>query len=164
VPLPRGVLHAGAVALFALIACRGNTPDRPQPSSMGTAPATTALPPVTLPDLADMDAVVQKQITDQFATVTALVKQRAAPDALAPAYGALGSLLFAALRGTALYRLTLSADGQQVTAREALYAGTYGRLRDVLVAPDGAVYIATSNRDGRGNPSGDDDRILRVKP
>ena len=75
-----------------------------------------------------------------------------------------GSLLFAALRGTALYRLTLSADGQQVTAREALYAGTYGRLRDVLVAPDGAVYIATSNRDGRGNPSGDDDRILRVKP
>jgi aldose sugar dehydrogenase len=75
-----------------------------------------------------------------------------------------GNLLFASLRGEALYRLTLSADGQQVTAREALYEGAYGRLRDVLVAPDGAVYIATSNRDGRGNPSGDDDRILRVKP
>jgi len=75
-----------------------------------------------------------------------------------------GNLLFASLRGEALYRLTLSADGQQVTAREALYEGTYGRLRDVLVAPDGAVYFATSNRDGRGNPSGDDDRILRVKP
>ena len=75
-----------------------------------------------------------------------------------------GSLLFVALKGTALYRLTLSADGQQVTAREALYEGAYGRLRDVLVAPDGAVYIATSNRDGRGSPSGDDDRILRVKP
>ena len=75
-----------------------------------------------------------------------------------------GSLLFVALKGTALYRLTLSADGQQVTAREALYEGVYGRLRDVLVAPDGAVYIATSNRDGRGSPSGDDDRILRVKP
>ena len=58
--LPRGALHAGAVALLvALTACRGNTPDRPQPSSMGTAPAAAALPPVTLPDLADMDAVVQ---------------------------------------------------------------------------------------------------------
>ena len=75
-----------------------------------------------------------------------------------------GNLLFASLKGAALYRLTLSADGQQVTAREALYEGAYGRLRDVLVAPDGAVYIATSNRDGRGNPSSDDDRILRVKP
>ena len=100
--LPRGALHAGAVALlFALTACRGNTPDRPQPSSMGTAPATTALPPVTLPDLADMDAVVQKQIADQFATVTSLVNERPASAVLASAYGRLGSLLFAANRANA---------------------------------------------------------------
>jgi glucose/arabinose dehydrogenase len=75
-----------------------------------------------------------------------------------------GSLLFVALKGTALYRLTLSADGQRVTAREALFDGDYGRLRDVLVAPDGSVYLATSNRDGRGNPASGDDRILRVRP
>ena len=75
-----------------------------------------------------------------------------------------GSLLFASLRGTALYRLTLSSDGQSVTSRETLFQGDYGRLRDVLVAPDGVVYLATSNRDGRGNPAGDDDRILRVRP
>jgi glucose/arabinose dehydrogenase len=75
-----------------------------------------------------------------------------------------GSLLFTSLKGTALYRLTLSADGQRVTSKEALYSGQFGRLRDVLVAPDGSVYLATSNRDGRGSPSGDDDRILRIRP
>jgi glucose/arabinose dehydrogenase len=75
-----------------------------------------------------------------------------------------GSLLFASLNGRALYRLTLSADGRSVTAKETLFQGTYGRLRDVLVAPDGSVYLATSNRDGRGSPSSDDDRILRVRP
>jgi aldose sugar dehydrogenase len=75
-----------------------------------------------------------------------------------------GSLLFASLKGTALYRLTLSADGQTVTAKETLFAGQFGRLRDVLVAPDGTVYLATSNRDGRGSPASDDDRILRIRP
>ncbi len=75
-----------------------------------------------------------------------------------------GSLLFTSLKGTALYRLTLSADGQRVIGKETLLAGQYGRLRDVLVAPDGSVYLATSNRDGRGSPSADDDRILRVRP
>jgi glucose/arabinose dehydrogenase len=75
-----------------------------------------------------------------------------------------GSLLFASLKGAALYRLTLSADGRTVTARETLFAGQFGRLRDVLVAPDGTVYLATSNRDGRGSPAADDDRILRIRP
>ena len=42
--------------------------------------------------------------------------------------------------------------------------GPLGRLRDVAVGPDGAVYLATSNRDGRGNPAAADDRILRVAP
>ena len=75
-----------------------------------------------------------------------------------------GSVLFASLKGTALYRLTLSADGTRVTAKETLFAGQFGRLRDVLVGPDGVVYLATSNRDGRGGPASDDDRIIRVRP
>jgi glucose/arabinose dehydrogenase len=75
-----------------------------------------------------------------------------------------GSLLFTSLKGAALYRLTLSSDGQRVTAKETLFQGQYGRLRDVLVAPDGSVYLATSNRDGRGSPAADDDRILRIRP
>ena len=73
-----------------------------------------------------------------------------------------GSLLFTTLKGTALYRMTLSADGRSVTAQEKLYEGTYGRLRDVLVGPDGSVYLGTSNRDGRGSPQPQDDRILKI--
>ena len=75
-----------------------------------------------------------------------------------------GSLLVTALRGTAMYRLTLSGDGRRVVGRETLYRGEFGRLRDVLVAPDGVVYLATSNQDGRGRPATDDDRILRILP
>ncbi|HJU73974.1 MAG TPA: PQQ-dependent sugar dehydrogenase, partial [Gemmatimonadaceae bacterium] len=75
-----------------------------------------------------------------------------------------GSLLFTTLAGRALYRLTLSADGRRVVAQERLFHGTFGRLRDVLVAPDGVVYLATSNRDGRGSPGPQDDRIIRVRP
>ena len=63
----------------------------------------------------------------------------------------------------ALYRLALSADGGSVTSREALFQGRFGRLRDVLVAPDGVVYLATSNRDGRGAPRPGDDRLLRLR-
>jgi glucose/arabinose dehydrogenase len=75
-----------------------------------------------------------------------------------------GSLLFTTLAGRALYRLTLSADGRSVVSQERLFHGTFGRLRDVLVAPDGVVYLATSNRDGRGSPASQDDRIIRIRP
>lgn len=75
-----------------------------------------------------------------------------------------GSLLVTSLRGATLFRLTLSADGREVVEREALFRGQYGRLRDVLVGPRGEVYLATSNRDGRGRPTSDDDRILRILP
>ncbi len=75
-----------------------------------------------------------------------------------------GSLLVTSLTGETLYRLELSADGRRVVGREALYQREFGRLRDVLVGPGGEVYLATSNRDGRGNPAGDDDRILLIRP
>jgi glucose/arabinose dehydrogenase len=75
-----------------------------------------------------------------------------------------GSLLLATLKDAALHRLTLSADGASITARQRLYAGQYGRLRAILVAPDGTVYLGTSNRDGRGSPAAEDDRILALAP
>jgi glucose/arabinose dehydrogenase len=40
----------------------------------------------------------------------------------------------------------------------------YGRIRDVAEGPDGLLYFSTSNRDGRGKPTSDDDRILRLVP
>jgi glucose/arabinose dehydrogenase len=75
-----------------------------------------------------------------------------------------GSLLVVALRGAVLVRFALTPDGGRAAAEERLLVGEYGRIRDVLVGRDGAVYIATSNRDGRGRPAADDDRILRVRP
>lgn len=75
-----------------------------------------------------------------------------------------GSFLFTTLKGAALVRLSLTAGGSEVTGEETLFRGQFGRLRDVLVTPDGAVYLATSNRDGRGGPTPEDDRIIRILP
>ena len=72
-----------------------------------------------------------------------------------------GSLLFAGLRGTALYRVTFDADGKGTLA-ETLLERQHGRLRDVVEGPDGAIYVLTSNRDGRGVPGPEDDRVLRL--
>jgi glucose/arabinose dehydrogenase len=74
------------------------------------------------------------------------------------------SLIFATLKDATLYRLALSADGRSVQATERLFIRDFGRLRAVLVAPDGAIYIGTSNRDGRGTPLPTDDRIIRIRP
>lgn len=73
------------------------------------------------------------------------------------------SLLFVGLRGQTLYRLTLDTkDPRKVLAFERLLVGDFGRLRDVVQGPDNAIYILTSNRDGRGRPSEGDDKVLRL--
>lgn len=72
-----------------------------------------------------------------------------------------GDFFMAALRGARLWRLELGPDGN-VTGREALLQGEYGRLRNVVQAPDGSLWVFTNNRDGRGTPSEGDDRILRL--
>ena len=71
-------------------------------------------------------------------------------------------LYVTALRGKRLLRFRLSGDG--VVADGDWLKGTHGRLRDVVVGPDGALYVATCNHDGRGSPASEDDRILRVWP
>ncbi len=73
-------------------------------------------------------------------------------------------MLVTSLRGATLFRLKLSQDGTEVVEQESLFRNRFGRLRDVLVGPQGEVYIATSNRDGRGSPDSEDDRILRILP
>ena len=72
-------------------------------------------------------------------------------------------LLFATLVGTHLHRVGLEADDpRRITGQEEVFDDRYGRLRDVQLAPDGELYLLTSNRDGRGDPTDQDDRVLRV--
>jgi aldose sugar dehydrogenase len=74
-----------------------------------------------------------------------------------------GSFLFAGLAGQSLYRLILDpTDPTKVPSMERLYSQQYGRLRDVIQGPDGAIYILTNNTDGRGSPKSGDDRILKL--
>lgn len=79
------------------------------------------------------------------------------------AFLARDTLLVTALSGRVLLRISLTPDGRRAASIEHLYAGALGRIRDVLVGPDGAIYLATSNQDGRGAPAPADDRILRVR-
>ena len=72
-----------------------------------------------------------------------------------------GNFFFGCLRGERLIRVTL--DGRRVLSQEDLIT-KYGRIRDVAEGPDGFLYFSTSNRDGRGTPTNDDDRILRLVP
>jgi glucose/arabinose dehydrogenase len=74
-----------------------------------------------------------------------------------------GSLLFTGLRGQSLYRIVLDPNNpRKVATFERLFVREFGRLRDIVEGPDGALYLLTSNRDGRGRPAADDDRVLRV--
>ena len=74
-----------------------------------------------------------------------------------------GGLFFATLVGTHLHRVRIDSSApRRVTGEEELLEDRYGRLRDVRVGPDGDLYVLTSNRDGRGAPTDEDDRVLRV--
>lgn len=65
----------------------------------------------------------------------------------------------AALRGESLWRVPLTGDGTGEPQR--LLEDEYGRLRTVTVAPDGRLWLVTSNT-FRGEPAEDDDRIVAV--
>lgn len=71
-----------------------------------------------------------------------------------------GDYLFANLIGKQLRHLRF--NGEELVVDEPLLEEKYGRLRTVVEGPDGALYVLTSNRDGRGAPVADDDRILRL--
>jgi glucose/arabinose dehydrogenase len=73
-----------------------------------------------------------------------------------------GRLWLASLMGQRLWRIDV--DGAHASNPTDFFVGEYGRLRTVVVAPDGNLWVTTSNRDGRGTPVAGDDRILEVDP
>jgi glucose/arabinose dehydrogenase len=75
-----------------------------------------------------------------------------------------GSLIFVTLKDRDLRVLvpTEAGDFVAVAQEEILFDEEFGRLRAIAQGPDGALYIGTSNFDGRGDPQEGDDRIIRI--
>ncbi|MHC1774882.1 MAG: PQQ-dependent sugar dehydrogenase [Lentimicrobium sp.] len=72
-------------------------------------------------------------------------------------------ILMTTLKAGKLVSLKLSPDGLSVTEQADWFAGEWGRLRDICISPDGRVFLAVSNRDGRGTPGPGDDRIVEIE-
>lgn len=76
-----------------------------------------------------------------------------------------GNLFFGALKGEGLIRIVLdNQDRSAVESYEKMAEVNFGRIREVMEGPDGFIYFTTSNRDGRGDPVAEDDRIFRIRP
>ncbi|WP_395657508.1 PQQ-dependent sugar dehydrogenase [Nocardioides sp.] len=73
-----------------------------------------------------------------------------------------GHLWMASLRGERLWRVDVHGD--RAVHPVDYFVGEYGRMRTVVVTPEGRLWVTTSNRDGRGDPRSGDDRILLIDP
>jgi glucose/arabinose dehydrogenase len=91
--------------------------------------------------------VIQSGITDTWAPGSALYWD--------------GSIFFGGLRGEALYEARV--DQNPVELKEH-FKNRFGRIRTVLLGPDGYFYFMTSNRDGRRAPYSGDDKIIKIHP
>ncbi|MFC0107825.1 PQQ-dependent sugar dehydrogenase [Kibdelosporangium aridum] len=70
-------------------------------------------------------------------------------------------LYVACQRGTRLYRQVISGDS--LPTAEVYFNGTYGRLRTVEPAPDGGLWLTTSNvGDKDSTPNNSNEKILHV--
>ena len=65
-----------------------------------------------------------------------------------------------ALRGQCLFAVPLK--GTDAGRPKAYFSKDHGRIRSVAAAPDGTLWVTTSNTDGRAQPGRNDDVILRV--
>ncbi|USZ67200.1 PQQ-dependent sugar dehydrogenase [Halorussus salilacus] len=104
----------------------------------------------------------REAFTDPVASYTPTVAPASAAFYDGPIDEWRGDLFFGTLAGRHLHRARI--DGESVVEDQRLLDDEYGRLRTALVGPDDHLYVTTSNRDGRGMPAPQDDRVLRVLP
>ena len=89
------------------------------------------------------------------------VVQWSTSDASPSGIAAVGSTIFmAGLRGERLWAIDITPDLSAAPPISGLVG--QGRLRDVVPAPDGSLWILTNNTDGRGAPRADDDILIRL--
>lgn len=74
------------------------------------------------------------------------------------------TLYIATTDGQALLAAPVPASGRVGKVSVVHLDQNYGRLRTVVAAPDGALWLTTSNRDGHGHPVPTDDRVIRLVP
>jgi hypothetical protein len=77
-----------------------------------------------------------------------------------------GVLYVTSLDGHALLAAPIRTQGSSVGLGQftTSLVNKYGRLRTVVAAADGALWLTTSNRDGHGTPVPADERVLRITP
>ncbi len=97
----------------------------------------------------------------QSATYRNPVQQWPTAEASPSGMAILGDTIYIAALGG--QRLIAVPAAHPSTSKE-FFVRTYGRLRDVVVAPDKSLWVLTNNTDTRGDPRPGDDRILRVDP
>jgi len=83
------------------------------------------------------------------------------------------SLLLVALKGRAFRSLTLDSSGEEITDEHIYLQRVYGRFRDLCVAPNGDVFLVTSNTDWHPQrqswmyedfPKPGSDKVLKLSP
>lgn len=75
-----------------------------------------------------------------------------------------GKILFAGLRGEAIYSYPSSPYTLEIKTVKQHVKSQFGRLRTIVQGPEGYLYVLTNNTDGRGTPKPNDDKIIKVKP
>jgi glucose/arabinose dehydrogenase len=68
----------------------------------------------------------------------------------------------ACLLGQRLWLVSTTGNGTLVGQPQPLLAGQYGRLRALVTAPDGSLWVSTSNQEDGGDPGPGDDRLIRL--
>jgi glucose/arabinose dehydrogenase len=111
------------------------------------------------------DAVYQVTAGSVFAGTGAAAPSATVPSTWSQAGGcAIGNdaLYLATAAGQALIKAPLLSSSPTPGTFTAVLSGKYGRLRTVVYAPDGALWLTTGNTEPGGTPGPQDERVIRI--